>query len=131
MTIRPIQDGDYENILIKWWEDWGFPHPPPMIMLPHTGFIAYDGEIPVAACFVYTTNSKVAWLTWLVSNKNYREKPNRRIIINSLIEAVCEWAKSMGYNIIYTVTNKSHAVFKDAGFIETSKNAHELIKTWD
>ena len=133
MTIRPIQEGDYENILCKWWDDWGFPYPPPIAMLPDTGFIAYDEETPVAACFVYITNSEVAWLTWLVSNKDYRKKPNRRIIINGLIETVCEWTKSAGYSMVYTVTNKSHAVqsFKDAGFIETSKNAHELIKTWD
>lgn len=133
MKIRSISQKDYDQILIKWWEDWGFPYPPPKEMLPDTGFIAYDEEIPVAACYVYITNSKVAWLTWLISNKNYRKKPDRRIIINGLIETVCGWLKSAEYSMVYTVANKSQAVqsFKDAGFIGTSKNAQELIKTWE
>lgn len=133
MKVRTIQDEDYDEILIKWWEDWGFPSPPPKSMLPTTGFIAYDEDIPVAACFLYVTNSEIAWVTWLVSNKQYRKKPHRRIIINSLIEAVCEGARKTGHSIIYTATNNKSAVqsFKDAGFISTSKNTQELIKTWE
>lgn len=133
MTIKAIQDGDYENILTKWWLDWGFQVPPPRDSLPDTSYIAFDGDIPVCFCSLYLTNSSMAWVTWLLSNKEYRKKPHRKYIMNVMIEAVSRLALDNGCPIIYTVSNNRFAVeaFQNAGFKKTSSNATELIKTWD
>jgi hypothetical protein len=133
MKIRQIQDGDYENILAKWWGEWGFESAPPKEMLPDTGFIAFDEDVPVCSCMVYMTNSKIAWITWVLSNREYRKKPNRRLILKDMLEEACQSAKRAGYNAVFTVTNNAHAIrnFKDAGFITSSTNAHELVKLWD
>jgi len=133
MTIRPLTDSDYDNILVGWWADWGFEAAPPKEMLPDIGFIAFDDDVPVSSCVVYTTNSKVAWITWILSNRAYRKKPSRRFILSEMLEEACQYARKCGYNIIYTATNNAHAIrcFKDAGFIVSSTNTHELIKLWD
>ncbi len=133
MTIRAIQDGDYENILTKWWSDWGFPAPPPKESIPETSYIAFDGDTPVCFCSLYFTNSSMAWLTWLLSNKEYRKKPHRRYIMNAMIDSVSHFARQQGCSLVYTVSNNRFAVeaFEIAGFKKASSNATELIKTWE
>jgi hypothetical protein len=131
--IRAIQDGDYENILTKWWSDWGFPSPPPKDSLPKTSYIAYDGDTPVSFCALYLTNSSMAWLTWILSNKEYRKKPHRKIIIQSMIENISDIALNGGAKSVYTVSDERFSVelFKSVGFRQTSSKATELIKTWE
>lgn len=56
-------------------------------MLPENGtggYIVEKGEIPIVAGFLYTTNSKVGWMEWVISNKNIKTKIKRcgRIINN-------------------------------------------------
>ena len=73
-NIRPLQEGDYENILCGWWRDWKWV-PPVKDFLPEDGtggYIVYDGDIPVCAGFMYTTNSRAAWCDWIISNIEYK-----------------------------------------------------------
>ena len=52
--IRQLQEGDYENILVNWWKDWGW-EPPQKDFLPEDGkggMIIYDGDTPVCAGFI-------------------------------------------------------------------------------
>ena len=66
--IKQLEEGDYEKILVNWWNDWGW-EPPKKDFLPEDGkggMIIYDGDIPVCAGFIYVTNSKVAWVQALV-----------------------------------------------------------------
>ena len=92
--IRPLKDEDYDTILVDWWKDWNW-DAPLRDFLPDNGkggLIVYDGETPVCAGFVYLTNSKVAWVDWIISNKNYRKKPDRGQAIGLLIETVKRWS---------------------------------------
>lgn len=66
--IKLIEDRDYENILVNWWNDWGWT-PPNKDFLPENGkggIIIYDQKTPVCAGFIYTTNSSVAWIDWII-----------------------------------------------------------------
>ena len=88
--IKQLQEGDYEKILVNWWNDWGW-EPPQKDFLPEDGkggMIVYDGDTPVCAGFIYVTNSKVAWVDWIISNKEYRKKPQRSNAIGLLIETL-------------------------------------------
>jgi len=71
LTVRPLQDSDYDSILVKWWRDWEW-EPTPKDFLPQDGtggLMVMDGDEPVCAGFVYTTNSSVAWADWIVSSR--------------------------------------------------------------
>ena len=73
-TIEPLQEGDYENILCKWWKDWRWT-PPSKEFLPDNGlggFMVYDDGVPVCAGFMYRTNSKAVWCDWIISNIEYK-----------------------------------------------------------
>ena len=70
-NIRQLEYQDY-NTLVEWWSDWGLDSPD-RDFLPEDGIgglIITDGDIPVCAGFIYNTNSKVAWIDWIVSNTN-------------------------------------------------------------
>ena len=72
LTIRPLIDEDYDTILVEWWKDWSW-ESPTKDFLPENGsggLMVMDNDIPVCAGFMYTTNSAVAWVDWIISNKN-------------------------------------------------------------
>jgi hypothetical protein len=100
LTIRPLKSEDYKT-LCEFWQQWGWT-PPPQDFLPEIGMIVYDEETPIAASYLYITNSKVCWLEWVISNKNYKNRENRKNAINLLIETLINMAKNGGYKYIYT-----------------------------
>lgn len=116
-NIRKLNSTDYDEILVKWWNDWGW-KAPSKEFLPEDGeggIILFDGDIPVCAGFMYITNSKVAWVDWIISNKEYRKKPNRSVAIQLLIEKLTEMCKASGAKFVY-------ALIKHSGLIETYEN---------
>ena len=53
LSIEPLQEGDYEDILCKWWKDWRWT-PPSKDFLPENGtggFMVFDSGTPVCAGF--------------------------------------------------------------------------------
>ncbi len=133
LSIRPLRDTDYNEILIKWWKDWGW-KAPQRDFLPHDGtggMIVYDDEIPVCAGFVYVTNSAVSWVEFIISNKEYTKKPDRRMAIGYLIETLTNVAKKSGSKYCYALLeNKSLInIYEQIGYVQGSKNATEMIKT--
>ena len=105
MDVRKLTHDDYDNILLGWWKDWGW-EAPTRDFLPENGeggLIVYDGEIPVCAGFVYVTNSKACWIDWIISNKNYREKPMRSHCINKLIESLSNVVQVLDVKYAYAL----------------------------
>ena len=130
--IRQLQEGDYEKILLNWWKDWGW-EPPQKDFLPDQatgGMIVYDGETPVCAGFVYMTNSKVAWVDWIISNKEYRKKPQRGNAIGLLIETLTGVSKKMGFKYSYALLKHRGLMdtYKELGYIEADSYTQEMIK---
>ena len=69
-NLRKLEESDYK-LLIQWWEQWGW-QAPPQEFLPENGaggFIVSTEETPLCAGFIYFSNSKVAWIDWIISNK--------------------------------------------------------------
>jgi len=113
LTIRQLNDTDYDNTLLNWWTDWGW-KAPEKDFLPNNGeggLIVYDGEEPICAGFIYMTNSSVAWVDWIISNKEYRKKPHRKEALRELIKALTNVAKDAG-------SKYSYALIKNKGLIE-------------
>jgi hypothetical protein len=132
LTVRPLLDTDYQEILVGWWNDWGWT-PPAAAFLPQDGeggVMVMDGDEPVCAGFLYTTNSGVAWVDWIVSSKSYRKKPQRKEAINLLIEKLTSVAKSVGYQYVYALIKNQSLIetYKKNGFVKGDSYVGELIK---
>ena len=95
LYIRELNESDYDDILVGWWKQWKW-EPPQRDFLPNDGkggIIVYDKETPVCAGFMYLTNSKVAWVDWIISNKEYTKKPQRKDAIKLLVSYTSEMIK--------------------------------------
>jgi len=131
-NVRPLKESDYEEILAGWWKDWGFT-PVAKDFLPDNGsggIIILDGDCPVCAGFLYTTNSSVAWVDWIVSNKEYRKKPHRITAIKLLLETLTNIAKNTGHKYSYALIKNSKLVdhYVGIGYTKSCGYTEELIK---
>jgi hypothetical protein len=132
MQVRYLIEDDYDNILKGWWEQWRWT-PPSRDMLPQNGsggiMVSNNGE-DICAGFVYFTNSKTAWMEYIVSNPNYKDRINRKEALNTLIGVLSIYIEQQGYKYIYTSLKNKHLVdrYADCGFLAGDKNCQEMIK---
>ena len=131
-NIRPLNENDYEAILIGWWKDWGW-QPPFQDFLPDNGkggIMVLDGDVPVCAGFVYTTNSKVAWVDWIISNKQYRKKPQRSEAIQLLVETLTNICKNTGHKYTYALIKNPNLIgtYEKLGYVKGDGYTGEMIK---
>ena len=132
LEIRPLYNTDYEEILIEWWKQWNW-EAPAKDFLPDDGkggMIVFDGYTPICAGFIYVTNSKVAWVDWIISNKEYRIKDKRKEAIRLLIESLTNICKNTGSKYGYAlIKNQSLIqVYKDLGWSKGDGYTSEMIK---
>jgi hypothetical protein len=131
-NIRPLGETDYEDILVGWWKDWKWT-PPPKDFLPSDGkggVMVLDNDIPVCAGFVYMTNSKVAWVDWIISNKEYKKKPQRKEALDLLITTLTNICKDTGNKYCYAlIKNKSLIkTYETLGYTSADNYTQEMIK---
>jgi hypothetical protein len=132
LTIRQLNDNDYQEILVNWWTEWGWTAPE-KDFLPDDGmggYIVYDGEIPICAGFIYVTNSRVAWVDWIISNKQYREKGKRKEAISMLIESLTNISKMSGSKYAYALIKNNSLIqtYENLGYIKGDSYTSEMIK---
>jgi hypothetical protein len=132
LVVRPLNETDYQGILVGWWKDWGW-EPPKKDFLPDEGkggVIVFDGDTPICAGFLYVTNSKVAWVNWIISNKQYRKKPARREAIKLVVSTLTNISKSLNCKYVYTLFKGSNLteIYKSFGYINGDSYTGEMIK---
>lgn len=132
LDVRILDSSDYDEILVGWWKDWGFT-PPSKEFLPSNatgGCMIIDGDEPVCAGFLYTTNSNIAWVDWIISNKNYRKKPERKEAISLLILTLTNLAKNLGNKYAYSLMDSKRLVeiYESLGYKKSASYTEELIK---
>jgi hypothetical protein len=130
MDVRFLIDSDYE-ILVDWWKDWRW-NAPPRDMLPQDGvgglMVSKDG-VDICAGFIYFTNSKTAWIEFIVSNFKYKEK-DRKQAIEFLISSLVDITKDVNNcKYIYTSLKNPSLInrYKNCGFISGSTSCTEMI----
>ena len=110
LTFRSFNDEDYITIF-KWWDFWwGENKGIKREILPHNDYcyIIEKNDTPIASGFLYIAkNAPMGYLTFVVSNPEYKEK-DRRIIIEQLITNIEEEAKSQGIKFMFTVCESIH-----------------------
>lgn len=131
-NLRPLIESDYDDILVGWWKEWGW-EPPQRDFLPangNGGMIVYDYEIPVCAGFVYTTNSQVAWIDWIISNKEYVKRPERKEAITLLIKTLTDIAKNTGHKYGYALIKNESLIktYESLGYSKGDSYTNEMIK---
>lgn len=133
LNVKPLKTTDYDDILCQWWKDWRW-NPPSKDFLPENGtggYIVYDEDTPVCAGFMYTTNSKVIWCDWIISNIEYKDRTKRKKAIELLISHITNIAEKNGGKFVYAlIKNKPLiSVYKKLGYQEASTYTSEMIKS--
>ena len=129
-NLRTVSEEDYDNVLLKWWKNWGW-EAPPKDFLPETGLIVSKGNIDICAGFLYLTNSKVGLTEFVVSNKEYRDS-YRGEALDFLLDCILELADKNGCKYAHVILKNKSLLrrYKRAGYIESDKNVLELVKAW-
>jgi len=132
LTIRALNENDYDNILVGWWKDWKW-EAPLRDFLPDNGkggLMVMDGDTPICAGFMYIRNSKASWIDWIISNKQYRVKPNRKEAIKLLVASLTVIAEDSGGKYGYAlIKNKSLIeVYESLGYVKGDSYTSEMIK---
>lgn len=132
LYIRGLNENDYDNILLSWWNQWGW-QPPQKDFLPDNGkggVIVFDDDVPVCAGFMYLTNSKVSWVDWIVSNKDYRKKPQRQEAIDMLLSSLTQICKTSGSKYSYALIKHKGLIesYEKLGYIKGDSYTDEMIK---
>jgi len=132
LNIRKLEESDWSTLVEMWkmWPEWV--HHPTKAMLPNNGtggLIVEKGNTPVVAGFLYVTNSKVGWIEWIVSNKNYREK-DRKKALELLINSLEEIAKINGNEIILSIGRSRPLIetHKKLGYTVDENPSYEIAK---
>ena len=129
LSKRRLQHEDYET-LVKWWESWPDWAPLARNLLPENGtggiMIERDGN-PIVAGFLYGTNSKIAWMEWIVGNP---EERNKSEAIELLISSLEEWAVEGGFKVILSIGRSKSLIdkHKKLGYTVDDNPSHEIIK---
>jgi hypothetical protein len=127
-----LRENDYAETLIGWWNQWGW-QAPPQDFLPNNGengIMILDGTMPVCAGFVYLTNSKVAWVDWIISNKEYTDRAKRKEALLTLITKLTNMAHDLGSKYCYALIKNDSLinVYKECGYINGDTYTSEMIK---
>lgn len=127
--IRLLTDEDYPT-LVEYWEFWRFPAPKKEY-LPDEGrggIMVHKNGVNICAGYLFFTNSKMAWIEFIVSNPEYKEK-DRKEAICFLINELNYIAKSKGFEIIFTSVKNENLInrFKECGYVIGSENTKELM----
>lgn len=132
LKIRELNEKDYEDILVGWWKDWGW-EPPQRDFLPDEGkggIIIYDGDVPICAGYMYLTNSKVGWVDWIISNKNYTNKELRKDAISMLVSRLTDICGLIGCKYVYALIKNQSLInmYESLGYIKGDSYTGEMIK---
>jgi len=128
LVVRKHSKEEFLPTYIKWMEEHKFPTNCASIM-PENFFVCYADETPIYACPFWHTDSKIAIIAFIVSNKkaNYRIKKGG---LDSLIERVIKYAKAKNYLSIFSTTTTETIIksFENNGFVSGDTGAFQYFK---
>jgi hypothetical protein len=132
LNVRELRESDWDTLVEFWkaWPEWE--QHPTKDLLPLNGcggvMVEKEGK-PIIAGFLYLTNSKVAWLEWIVSNPDYRES-DRKEALELLINTLESVAINQGYKIILSIGRNKSLIetHKKLGYSVDDKPSYEITK---
>ena len=132
LTFRSFNDEDYTTIF-KWWDWWwGEKKGIEREILPHNDrcYIIEKDNTPIASAFLFVDqHAPMGYLTFVVSNPEYKEK-DRRFIIERLIINIEKEAKSQGVKFMFTICEGIHMqnIHNKLGWTISKAPSYETFK---
>lgn len=129
MKIVYFEELKHYPLMVIWWSERGFP-PTPLQMLSKTGVVAEsDDGLPLAAGFLYATDSGLAQISHLVGDKLI-SREERGEALDRIILSLSQIAKGAGFVLVSGATNIPGLVerYKRLGFIVCDENVSHLAK---
>ena len=143
LQVRKIQEKDWD-LFPQWWNDWKT-DPFPRDFLPGAfqigedeehkegmgGFVVCKGDDPIAAMWLYLTNSKTAIPAVVVSDKYYKDT-DRSDALQLLVNFTTDFAKDMGYKYSFAWAKEGKVLkyYEAAGWYKDESPSFELIKRY-
>lgn len=127
MKARPFQLGrDYPEIC-EWWRTHGFAMIP-LAQLSSRGIVVEEGGNKYCAGWVYTTDSKLGWLEWVVTNPESPIK-RRKAGLECLVTEALKLGTALGIeNLFASVSNKNLIkLYLSQGFTQGDTGMTNLI----
>ena len=129
---RNLKESDWDT-LVSWWTAWPDWTAPAKEFLPGNGtngLMIQKNGIPIVAGFTYnTSNSKVVFLGWIISNPKYKEK-DRQEAIELLITEAENKSKDLGYKYMFTIGRSKSLIniHKKLVWFADDKPSNEITK---
>ena len=129
LQVRKLIEKDW-SFLPSWWEAYNQPVPD-RDFLPEDGlggFVVCKGTDPIAAMFLYMTNSKTAIPAIVISDKYYRDT-DRSDALQLLVDFTTEFAKDLGFKYSFAWAKPGILLerYKEAGFTTDETPSYELM----
>ena len=128
-TIRSIKIEDYKYIN-NWWLENGEEEPPSLSMLPDGGLggvLVEKNGIPIAAMYLYLTNSAVGYIANAIADPKYKSK-DRFELITRLIDECVRRGAAVGCSMVWA-TSQSKGIIKRCRELnyEVSEQQHHIL----
>ena len=120
------QEADYE-LVCQWWKEQNWPPAPKEFL--HQGLMITLGSQPIAAGFIFQTDSPMAILEWIIANPKVPFEV-RGAALDALIEDLCFVAKKLGFSKVFTMTKHKRLIEREVehGFLKTDEGVTHLIR---
>jgi len=131
MEARNLTESDYE-VLSEWWKWNRFPIPPKEV-LPNMGLggiMINDGlGNNICSGFIYNTDSKLAWIEFIVASPHIKDRDIRRKGQVFLIESLTNEARERGYLAVFASIKVESLIqrYIEAGYSADGLKATELV----
>ncbi len=123
-------NGEKDFIEFKdWWEFWRWKDRVNPDVLSDIGYVIEKDGVNICAGWLYTTNSLIASIEWVVANP-YVPKEDASEGLNFLIECLSQRALKEEKRLIMTTINSSTLAkrLEALGFIMTGENLKQFIR---
>jgi hypothetical protein len=129
MKVIPFQRSEHLNLINTWANDRGLP----LIeasSLPRFGLLAINESRPVAAMFLYGTDSDIAFFENLIADKETRPE-DRQAATVKLIEGLSNIAQENGYKLLIARTDFQTVGnnFMNQHFVAVAKNCSIYVRS--
>ena len=106
--VQAFDKEQHHAMVSAWWQAHKF-GVIPKEYLPENGLLLSDDSGPLAAGFVYRTDSKMGWLEFMVTNPE--ANPIRRVkALRQLIVSLSALADSLGIGMLFTSSDNAGLV---------------------
>lgn len=122
-----LSEEDY-RVVCQMMTDWGMAQIHRR-MLSEYGAIVYKEEFPVCSGWLYQSDSKMAWIEWVIMNKKATKK-QREGALTFLFDVLFNQAKALGFEVVMCIANHPSYMEKlknELGFIPDEKGMKQQL----